>query len=104
MKNMMGQLLPYLPKIFGLLSTAPAFLAGYGIAFFVFLFVIGPTAFRQEIAPIAGFHVVSLVLFKVLWKYYGEGQAAAAAVKVRQESVKSFSKDIKLMSHGPKLD
>lgn len=104
MGDMMSQLLPYIPKLLSILSSAPAIAFGFFVTCVWYLFILGPTYFRESVAPIAGFHVVALVLFKRVYRHSQEGRSAARALQQRKESVKSFAKDIKLMSHGPKLD
>lgn len=104
MQGMMGQLLPHLPKILSVLSTLPAIIFGFLGGLLYYLFFIGSTTFSESFVPVAGFHVIALVALKRLLHWYGEGSKAAAAVRARKASVNSFAKDIKLMSHCPKLD
>ena len=103
-QQMMGKLLPYIPTILSLLSSAPAILFGLLVTCIWYFCFVGLSTFREQVGPVAGFHVMSLILLKRLWKRWEEGQHAAAAVRARKESVRNFAKDIKLMTHGPKLD
>ena len=95
----LGQLLPYVPKLLQFLSTAPAILAGWLIGMIIF-FCAG-SSFAPEIG---GFHVVAIAILRVLWPMFQTGKNAAKALRIRKEAVKSFSKDIQLVSHAPKLD
>lgn len=104
MQGMMGQLLPHLPRILSILSTIPAVIFGFVGGMLWFLFGVGSSAFSERIVPVLGFHVIALVVLKRLLHWSGEGRRAAAVLRARKASVRSFAKDIKLMSHGPKLD
>lgn len=104
MSNMMGQILPHLPKILSVLSAVPGVAFGFLITLIFFVAFYGTMAFRESIVPIAGFHILALVIAKRLYQYGGEGYAAACAVRARQASVDRLARDIKMMSHEPKLD
>ncbi|CUG94038.1 membrane-associated protein, putative [Bodo saltans] len=104
MQGMMGQLLPHLPKILSVLSSLPAILFGFLGGLVWYLFFIGSSTFADSVVPVVGFHVIALVALKRLLHWYEEGSKAAMVVRARKASVHSFAKDIKLMSHGPKLD
>mmetsp|Transcript_778 Transcript_778/g.833 ORF Transcript_778/g.833 Transcript_778/m.833 type:complete len:118 (+) Transcript_778:48-401(+) len=104
MSNMMGQLLPHLPKILSVLSAAPGVAFGCIMTIVFFVLCYGTTTFRETIAPIAGFHILALVIAKRLYRYAGEGYVAARVVQARHESVERLARDIKMMSHEPQLD
>lgn len=103
-QKMIGQLLPYVPKILSVLWCVPAFAAGFLAVVFYCLLWRGTAFIKEDLAPVAGFHVVSLMLLQVLWGRLWSGQSEASAVLQRQRSIDALTKEIKLMSHEPNLD
>lgn len=94
--DMMAQLLPYIPKIMAVAKSAPGFIVGYLVTFLFFLVVYGPQKFKLEVAPVAGFHVVILVILAhVVPIALGVRQQVGAA-KSKAKAVDSLSTDIKM--------
>lgn len=94
--DMMAQLLPYLPKILSLAKQAPGFIVGYVFTTLFFLVVYGPQRFKLEIAPVAGFHVVCLIILAHLVPIVQAALASIKAAKGRAKEVDRLSADIKM--------
>eukprot|EP00744_Colponema_vietnamica_P025855 GILI01038167.1.p1 GENE.GILI01038167.1~~GILI01038167.1.p1 ORF type:complete len:129 (+),score=21.24 GILI01038167.1:52-438(+) len=94
--DMMAQLLPYLPKILGIAKQAPGFIFGYVFTILFFLIVYGPQRFKLEIAPVAGFHVVALVILAHVVPIVMASLATIRAAQGRAKEVDRLSSDIKM--------
>ncbi|KAF8288453.1 hypothetical protein TcYC6_0034650 [Trypanosoma cruzi] len=89
------QLVRYLPLLMRLLAHLPGFTAGF-ILTCLFFAVVGRDTLRNEYAPVAGFHVVALMLLRELVAPWREGKKKAAFVRQRVASLRSFADDVQL--------
>ena len=100
----MAKIMAYAPMLISVATKAPAFIVGYCLAFVVLVFWGGRAYIREEIAPVAGFHVVGLLLLRVVIPHARFGWAQATEIRERHARVSSLAKDLKLLSHEPGLD
>ncbi|ORC88090.1 uncharacterized protein TM35_000181470 [Trypanosoma theileri] len=92
---LLTRFMPYLPMIIKVATGVPAFFVGFILACLFFL-VVGREALRYEYAPVAGFHLLALLLLRSLFTPWREGKERAAEVRRRVAAQRSFVRDVQL--------
>ncbi|KEG06666.1 hypothetical protein DQ04_12831010 [Trypanosoma grayi] len=93
---LMLQFLRYLPLLLQVATHLPGFIAGFIVAWLIFVTVVGRSALCDEYAPVAGFHLVALLLLRELFVPWKKGREALAVVRRRVATQRSFAQDVQL--------
>lgn len=97
------QLLQQLPRILSILGNFGSAAVGFVFTLVFFLVFVGPSGFRADIAPVAGFHLLVLFLWREVHETVMEGLKSIGQAKKEKRQQQELVKDIS-MSFTTKLD
>lgn len=97
------KLLQSLPTIFSVLGNLASAFVGFVFTLVFFFCFVGPTSFRSDIAPVAGFHIVVLFLWREVHDHFMNGIKVIRQMKEQNQQKQQLEKDIS-MSFKTSLD
>lgn len=95
------RLLEKLPALLAFLPRAGSAIIGFVFSVFFFLVFVGPRSFRDTIAPVAGFHLIALFLWREVHEMVVKGIKRAMKVKRDEQLKKQLSTDIRMSFTTP---
>lgn len=99
----MATAMQYLPVVLGIVSQVPGVLFGMTFTLLFFLIGVGPHRFGTDIAPVAGFHLLTLFLLREMWETGFQALSRIQQQRMELQQLSSFSSDIS-MQFKEKLD
>lgn len=95
------QLLQHLPTILSTVSRIGIAIVGFVFSVFFFLVFVGPRSFRDTIAPVAGFHLIALLLWREIHELVVKGIKMGMKARKDRQMKKQLSKDIRMSFTTP---